>query len=117
MFINYRLTLEPMWSLYFFFFRLIRKVGHKLKEIGALTNPLRAEKNRGVIEGAHTLSRVEEYLEECFVALQHFTGMNISTKKHTLNRKQFYTPFHTYLDHQKLMSWKLKSEFNEREFI
>ena len=56
-------------------FRLIRKVGHKLKEIGALTNPLRAEKNRGVIEGAHTLSRVEEYLEECFLALEHFTGM------------------------------------------
>ncbi|XP_063446523.1 uncharacterized protein LOC134726026 isoform X8 [Mytilus trossulus] len=54
--------------------RLIRKVGHKLKEIGALSNPIRAEKNRDVIEGAHTLSRVEEYLEECFLALQHFTG-------------------------------------------
>lgn len=54
--------------------RLIRKVGHKLKEIGALTNPIRAEKNRDVIEGAHTLSRVEEYLEQCFSALEHFTG-------------------------------------------
>jgi hypothetical protein len=39
-----------------------------------LTNPIRAEKNRDVIEGAHTLSRVEEYLEECFAALEHFTG-------------------------------------------
>ncbi|XP_033744669.1 uncharacterized protein LOC117330483 isoform X1 [Pecten maximus] len=54
--------------------RLIRKVGHKLKEIGALSHPLRAEKNREVIEGAHTLTRVEEYLEQCFQAMEHFTG-------------------------------------------
>lgn len=54
--------------------RLIRKVGHKLKEIGALSHPLRAEKNREVIEGAHMLTRVEEYLEQCFIAMEHFTG-------------------------------------------
>nr|XP_034305803.1 uncharacterized protein LOC105321045 isoform X1 [Crassostrea gigas] len=58
--------------------RLIRKVGHKLKEIGALSNPLRAEKNRGVIEGAHTLSRIEEILEHCFTALEHYTGQLIA---------------------------------------
>ncbi|XP_048739977.2 uncharacterized protein LOC125654190 isoform X5 [Ostrea edulis] len=58
--------------------RLIRKVGHKLKEIGALSNPLRAEKNRGVIEGAHTLSRIEEILEHCFSALEHYTGQLIA---------------------------------------
>lgn len=61
-----------------FHFRLIRKVGHKLKEIGALSNPLRAEKNRGVIEGAHTLSRIEEILEHCFTALEHYTGQLIA---------------------------------------
>jgi hypothetical protein len=42
-------------------YRLIRKVGHKLKEIGALTNPIRAEKNRDVIEGAHTLLLTKDY--------------------------------------------------------
>lgn len=63
-----------IWNCFLINCRLIRKVGHKLKEIGALTNPIRAEKNRDVIEGAHTLSRVEEYLEECFAALEHFTG-------------------------------------------
>lgn len=54
--------------------RLIRQVGHKLKEIGALTHPLRAEKDRDVIEAAHTLTRVEEVLEDCFSALENYTG-------------------------------------------
>ncbi|KAK3102288.1 hypothetical protein FSP39_010226 [Pinctada imbricata] len=58
--------------------RLIRKVGHKLKEIGALSHPLRAEKNKAVIEGAHTLSRIEEILENCFAALEHYTGQLIA---------------------------------------
>ncbi|XP_052779768.1 uncharacterized protein LOC128217013 isoform X4 [Mya arenaria] len=58
--------------------RLIREVGHKLKQIGALTHPMRAEKDRGVIEAAHTLTRVEEILEDCFSALEHYTGQLIA---------------------------------------
>ncbi|KAL5013163.1 hypothetical protein ScPMuIL_007433 [Solemya velum] len=58
--------------------RLIKQVGHKLKQIGALTHPLRAEKNKDVIEGAHTLTRVEELLEECFTALESYTGQIIA---------------------------------------
>lgn len=54
--------------------RLIRQVGHKLKQIGALTHPMRAEKDRDVIEAAHTLTRVEEVLEDCFSALENYTG-------------------------------------------
>ena len=69
------------------FYRLIRNVGHKLKEIGALSHPIKAEKNREVIEGAHTLTRVEELLERCFVAMDHYTG-NIQVKPHALVQLQ-----------------------------
>ncbi|KAL3853216.1 hypothetical protein ACJMK2_016773 [Sinanodonta woodiana] len=58
--------------------RLIRQVGHKLKQIGALTHPLKAEKDKDVIEAAHTLTRIEELLEECFSALDSFTGQLIA---------------------------------------
>ncbi|KAK3579080.1 hypothetical protein CHS0354_029940 [Potamilus streckersoni] len=58
--------------------RLIRQVGHKLKQIGALTHPLKAEKDKDVIEAAHTLTRIEELLEECFSALDNFTGQLIA---------------------------------------
>ncbi|XP_046358181.2 uncharacterized protein LOC124136325 [Haliotis rufescens] len=54
--------------------RLIRAVGHKLKKIGALAHPIRAEKNDDIILGAHTLTRVEELLEDCFNALEQYTG-------------------------------------------
>ena len=57
------------------YFRLIRQVGHKLKQIGALSHPLRAEKDRDVIEAVHTLTRVEEVLEDCFSVLENYTGM------------------------------------------
>lgn len=61
-------------SIFFALCRLIRQVGHKLKQIGALTHPMRAEKDRDVIEAAHTLTRVEEVLEDCFAALENYTG-------------------------------------------
>ncbi|XP_067685414.1 uncharacterized protein [Haliotis asinina] len=54
--------------------RLIRAVGHKLRKIGALAHPIRAEKNDDIILGAHTLTRVEELLEDCFNALEQYTG-------------------------------------------
>jgi len=37
---------------------------------------MRAEKDRDVIEAAHTLTRVEEVLEDCFTALENYTGMS-----------------------------------------
>ncbi|XP_041347758.1 uncharacterized protein LOC121367568 [Gigantopelta aegis] len=58
--------------------RLIRAVGHKLKKIGALAHPVRAEKSEDVILGAHTLTRVEEMLEDCFNALENYTGQLIA---------------------------------------
>ena len=54
--------------------RLIRQVGHKLKKIGALSHPLRAEKNEDVVLSAHSLTRLEELMEESFTALQAHTG-------------------------------------------
>jgi len=56
--------------------RLIRAVGHKLKRIGALAHPLRAEKDEDVVMGAHTLTGVEELLENCFQALENYTGQS-----------------------------------------
>ncbi|KAK7102883.1 hypothetical protein V1264_021041 [Littorina saxatilis] len=58
--------------------RLIRSVGHKLKRIGALAHPLRAEKDEDVVMGAHTLTGVEELLETCFQALENYTGQLIA---------------------------------------
>ena len=49
-------------------------MGHKLKRIGALAHPLRAEKDEDVVMGAHTLTGVEELLESCFLALENYTG-------------------------------------------
>lgn len=57
-----------------FYFRLIRKVGYKFKEIGVLSNLLRVEKNRGVIEGVYILFRIEEILEYCFIAFEYYIG-------------------------------------------
>ncbi|XP_055882729.1 uncharacterized protein LOC106055997 isoform X2 [Biomphalaria glabrata] len=54
--------------------RLIREVGHKLKKIGALTFPMRAEKNEEVVMGAHSLTHIEELLESCFSSLDSYTG-------------------------------------------
>ncbi|XP_076447663.1 uncharacterized protein LOC143284653 isoform X3 [Babylonia areolata] len=58
--------------------RLIRAVGHKLKRIGALAHPLRAEKDDDVLMGAHTLTGVEELLETCFQTLENYTGQLIA---------------------------------------
>lgn len=55
-------------------FRLIRTVGHKLKRIGALMHPFRAEKDEDVLMGAHALTGVEELLETCFTAMENYTG-------------------------------------------
>ena len=57
---------------------MIRAVGHKLKRIGALAHPLRAEKDEDVVMGAHTLTGVEELLESCFQALENYTGQSPS---------------------------------------
>lgn len=61
-------------SLYFTIFRLIRAVGHKLKRIGALNHPLRAEKDEDVVMGAHALTGVEELLDACFTVMENYTG-------------------------------------------
>ncbi|ESO91438.1 hypothetical protein LOTGIDRAFT_153880 [Lottia gigantea] len=58
--------------------RLIRAVGHKLKRIGALSHPVKAEKDEDIIIGAHTLTRVEELLEECFLGLEQYIGQLIA---------------------------------------
>ncbi|XP_025107507.1 uncharacterized protein LOC112572161 isoform X5 [Pomacea canaliculata] len=58
--------------------RLIRTVGHKLKRIGALMHPFRAEKDEDVLMGAHALTGVEELLETCFTAMENYTGQLIA---------------------------------------
>ncbi|GFR62047.1 fibronectin, partial [Elysia marginata] len=90
--------------------RLIRQVGHKLKRIGALSHPLRAEKNEDVVFGAHSLTRIEELLEECFNALENYTGqltahlswqcpqsnpdLQLSGYKVLVDGKQYGSPMH-----------------------
>ncbi|CAL1538548.1 unnamed protein product [Lymnaea stagnalis] len=90
--------------------RLIRQVGHKLKKIGALSYPLRAEKNEDVVMGAHSLTRIEELLEACFTALNNYTGhltaivswqcpqsnpdMQVSEFKLLVDGKQYGSPIH-----------------------
>ncbi|CAG5124811.1 unnamed protein product [Candidula unifasciata] len=90
--------------------RLIRQVGHKLRKIGALTHPLRAEKNEDIVNGAVYLSHIEELLENCFSALDNYTGqltalvswqcpqshedIQVSGYKLLLDGKQYGSPMH-----------------------
>ncbi|XP_012935394.1 uncharacterized protein LOC101845075 isoform X2 [Aplysia californica] len=91
--------------------RLIRQVGHKLKRIGALSHPLRAEKNEDVVFSAHSLTRIEELLEDCFNALENYTGqltahvswqcpqsnpdIQLSGYKVLVDGKQYGSPMHS----------------------
>ena len=101
-----------MWHFFIsLFFRLIRQVGHKLKKIGALSHPLRAEKNEDVVFSAHSLTRLEELLEECFSALENYTGqltahvswqcpqsnpdIQLSGYKVLVDGKQYGSPMHS----------------------
>ena len=57
--------------------RLIRLLGCKLKQIGAVSHLKRGMEDDDVVLGTHHLADIEELLDMCLGALENYTGLLI----------------------------------------